>query len=356
MPISDELALRPESGSELFVPHIGWLRYPSNDIVLLHLREGSFEFSEQAFLWSFLREEDIFLDIGAHCGLFSALASQIIGDAGRILAFEPNPDILPFLMANTRRDRVDIHAVALSDASGEAIFWQGGTSDTALSSIAYELPNSKHSMVETQTLDDLLATLGMGQVALAKVDVEGSELKLFRGARKTLQKKTVLAFVVEFAEENMRKAGYSALELATQLIEYGYRPYKMAAEAADLVPFEVQESIEFENIFFTHDLVAVLDRIRQAPIENARRSKEIIGRGSATEALVRSLWSMEKEAAKRLALINDLAAECRSRDQTIAELRRRKRLSVVARRLKRLFVRFGAWRRKRRSASLSPTN
>jgi FkbM family methyltransferase len=259
-------------------------------------------------------------------------------------------------MANTQRDRVDIYAVALSDASGEAIFWQGGTSDTALSSIAYELPNSKHSMVETQTLDDLLATLGMGQVALAKVDVEGSELKLFRGARKTLQKKTVLAFVVEFAEENMRKAGYSALELATQLIEYGYRPYKMAAEAADLVPFEVRESIEFENIFFTHDLVAVLDRIRQAPIENARRSKEIIGRGSATEALVRSLWSMEKEAAKRLALINDLAAECRSRDQTIAELRRRKRLSVVARRLKRLFVRFGAWRRKRRSASLSPTN
>src|ERR1700720_1461539 len=208
MPISDELALRPESGSELFVPHVGWLRYPSNDIVLLHLREGSFEFSEQAFLWSFLREEDIFLDIGAHCGLFSALASQIIGDAGRILAFEPNPDILPFLMANTERDRVDIHAVALSDASGEALLWQGGASDTALSSIAYELPNSKHSRVKTQTLDDLLATLGIGQVALAKVDVEGSELRLFRGARKALQKKSVLAFVVEFTEENMRKSGY----------------------------------------------------------------------------------------------------------------------------------------------------
>src|ERR1700680_922113 len=103
MPISDELMLRLQSGSDLFVPHIGWLRYPSNDVVLLHLREGSFEFSEQAFLWSFLREgafefseqaflwsflreEDIFLDIGAHCGLFSALASQVIGDGGRILA------------------------------------------------------------------------------------------------------------------------------------------------------------------------------------------------------------------------------------------------------------------------------
>src|SRR5260370_1106652 len=93
MTISDEPTLRLQSGSDLFVPHIGWLRYPSSDIVLLHLREGSFEFREQAFLWSFLREGDTFLDIGAHCGLFSALASHVIGQDGRVLAFEPNPDI-----------------------------------------------------------------------------------------------------------------------------------------------------------------------------------------------------------------------------------------------------------------------
>src|SRR5258705_2792814 len=323
MTISDELALPLQSSSELYVPHIGWLRYPSSDIVLLHLREGSFEFREQAFLWSFLREADSFLDIGAHCGLFSALASQMIGENGRILAFEPNPDILPFLVANTERDKVDVHAMALSDASGEATLWQGGSSDTALSSIAYELPNAKHSTVKTQTLDDLLATIDVGQVALAKVDVEGSELKLFRGARQTLKKKSVLAFVVEFTEENMRKSGYSALQLATQLIEYGYQPYKLATEAADLIPFEVQESIEYENILFTHDLAAVLNRVRQTPMENARRSKEIVNRGSAAESLVHSPCSIAKEATKRLALINELTAECRSRDETIAELRRK---------------------------------
>ena len=323
MMMSDEPSLRLEPGSDLFVPHIGWLRYPSSDIVLLHLREGSFEFREQAFLWSFLREGDTFLDIGAHCGLFSALASHIVGENGQVLAFEPNPDILPFLLANTERDKVDVHAMALSDASGEATLWQGGSSDTALSSIAYELQNAKHSTVKTQTLDDFLATIDIGQVALAKVDVEGSELKLFRGAEQTLKRKSVLAFVVEFTEENMRKSGYSAIQLAAQLIEYGYQPYKLATNTADLTPFEVEESIEYENILFTHDLAAVLDRIRHTPMENARRSKEIVDRGSAAEALVRSLWSIEKEATKRLTLINELTAECRSRDQTIAELRRR---------------------------------
>jgi hypothetical protein len=153
-----------------------------------------------------------------------------------------------------------------------------------------------------------------------KVDVEGSELRLFRGAKETLQKKSVLAFVVEFTEENMRKSGYSALQLAAQLIEYGYQPYKLATEAADLIPFEVKESIEYENILFTHDLAAVLYRIRQTPMENARRSNEIVDRGLAAEALVRSLWSTEKEATKRLALVNELTAECRSKDKLVNDL------------------------------------
>src|ERR1700704_5360540 len=268
MTISDEPTFRLQSGSDLFVPHIGWLRYPSSDIVLLHFREGSFEFREQAFLWSFLREADTFLDIGAHCGLFSALASQMIGENGRILAFEPNPDILPFLVANTERDKVDIHAMALSDASGEATLWQGGSSDTALSSIAYELSNAKHSTVKTQTLDDLLATIDIGQVTLAKVDVEGSELRVFRGAKQTLKRKSVLAFVVEFTQENMRKSGYTALQLTAQLVEYGYRPYKLSADAADIIPFEVNESIEYENVLFAHDLAARLDCLGQEPTEH----------------------------------------------------------------------------------------
>src|SRR5258708_7110417 len=273
MTISDELALPLQSSSELYVPHIGWLRYPSSDIVLLHLREGSFEFKEQAFLWSFLREGDTFVDVGAHCGLFSALASQIIGENGGILAFEPNPDILPFLVANTERDKVDVHAMEVSDASGEAPLWQGGSSDTALSSIAYELSNAEHSTVKTQTLDDFLATINIGQVALAKVDVEGSELKLFHGANQTLNRKSVLAFVVEFTEENMRKSGYSAPQLIAQMIEYGYRPYKLATEIAELIPFEANGSIEYENVLFTYDMEAILDPPIQRAPQNAGRSK-----------------------------------------------------------------------------------
>jgi len=67
-------------------------------------------------------------------------------------------------------------------------------------------------------------------------------------------------------------------------------------------------AIEYENILFTHDLAAVLDRLGQRAPENARRSKDIVDRGAAADALVRSLWSIEKEATKRLAIINELTA------------------------------------------------
>ena len=109
----------------------------------------------------------------------------------------------------------------------------------------------------------------------------------------------------------MRMSGCSALQLTAQLIEYGYQPYKLATETAEIIPFEMNESIEYENILFTHDLAAVLDRLGQRAPENARRSKDIVDRGAAADALVRSLWSIEKEATKRLAIVNELTAALR---------------------------------------------
>jgi hypothetical protein len=69
-------------------------------------------------------------------------------------------------------------------------------------------------------------------------------------------------------------------------------------------------------------------------MENARRSKEIVDRGSAAEALVHSLWSIEKEATKRLARINDLTAALK-RDKlaralySISRLRARIRSQIL---------------------------
>lgn len=297
-----------EGVSEVFVPHIGWLQYPAEDLVLRHLREGSFEFHEQAFLWSFLREDDIFLDIGAHCGLFSALASQILAANKQIHAFEPNPEIIPLLRMNTDVGSVQIHPVAIGNASGQAELWQGAPSDSAMSSLVYEVPGGKRSTVQITTLDEFLSGLGKPPIAFAKLDVEGSEVRAIQGAESTLREKAILALFVEFTEDNLRKSGHSAVELAQLLVSHGYLPYRIASDRVGMIRHPVEGSVEYENFVFTHDVSAVEARIQSAPAERARRSDEVLSRGLASEALVKSLWENEREATARLALVNELTS------------------------------------------------
>ncbi len=97
-----------------------------------------------------------------------------------------------------------------------------------------------------------------------------------------------------------------------------------------MIPFEMNGAIEYENILFTYDLAAVLDRLRQRAPENARRSKDIVDRGAAADALVRSLWSIEKEATKRLAIVNELTAALQ-----------RDKLARAIYAISRLWARFG---------------
>src|SRR6202166_2263762 len=62
-----------------------------NDNVGKPLLSGNFEKAEMAFVERFLRPGMIVLDLGAHHGLYSLLASKIVGAEGRVFAFEPSP-------------------------------------------------------------------------------------------------------------------------------------------------------------------------------------------------------------------------------------------------------------------------
>jgi FkbM family methyltransferase len=309
-----------EARGEIFIPHLGWLCYPASDIVLLHLREGSFEFREQAFLWSFLRPFDTFLDVGAHCGIFARIASNVISEHGKIFALEPNPDVLGFLQANLPAPAVSIRKLAITDSNGKAPLWKGGASETALSSLAYHLPTEDHSLVQTSTLDQFIADEQLEQIALVKLDVEGSEMMALKGARSSLAKKSILALLVEFTEDNIHKSGYSAPELANELISFGYHPYRMGHDKVELTSFHVNQPIVYENIIFTHDIDAVRGRLLDASPENSRRAREILARGLAAEAI-------ENEATRRLALLDlekretaMLRWECRKRLDLINQL------------------------------------
>ena len=135
---------------------------------------------------SFLHPGDIAIDVGANIGTYSKLFSECVGPQGSVHALEPVPETFDYLLYNVRHlglRNVFCYQVAASDYSGTSHMsmpvWEGGRRNI------YESRLDEHGDIAVRVLrlDDLFA--GM-KPALIKIDVEGNELQLIKGARQLL--------------------------------------------------------------------------------------------------------------------------------------------------------------------------
>ena len=122
---------------------------------------------------------DTFVDVGANVGYYSVMAGAIVGPVGTVFAIEPQPATLTVLTLNAQaRDlNICVVPVAASDHTGTADFWvrpYGDRSSLGASGDARQIS------VRVDTLDRICATLT--RVSMLKLDVEGFELDVLRGA------------------------------------------------------------------------------------------------------------------------------------------------------------------------------
>jgi FkbM family methyltransferase len=181
------------------------------------------------------------IDIGAHHG---AVLEDMVRCApeGRFLAFEPIPELAAALRA--RFPAVDVHEVALFDAAGESTFAHIADIPAHSGLRLRSLPPGEHDIreitVRTARLDDLLPD-GFAP-AFIKIDVEGGELGVLRGAVETLRRhKPVIVF--EHGIGAAEHYGHTSGELHDLLCgECGMRIYDLAGAG----PFS---RAEFEALF-----------------------------------------------------------------------------------------------------------
>jgi FkbM family methyltransferase len=163
---------------------------------------------------------DLFVDVGANFG-FWALAAAHRGC--RVIAVEPVPATRALLAANAARnglsDRVQIFAGAVSDSVGSlSVAVPGGESGQASvhPDAAAELEGFT---VEATTLDNLL---GKQRVRFLKIDVEGHEPAVLRGATRALRSGQIEFVLLELATAVMDRSGASAASLIDALEAHGY--------------------------------------------------------------------------------------------------------------------------------------
>lgn len=182
------------------------------------------EKEERALVPQYLPECAALIDVGANNGFYSLLAAHLGKPA---LAIEPDAGNLVVLQANCRGKPVEIIAAVLGEAEGQAILY--GDGDMASLDPAWQ-GVGKHfrQSVKALTLDGVLAERWMGQRLLIKVDVEGAEALVLRGASATLRRDPRPLWLIEMLPH-----------LPTGAENPAYREARAIMAAADYVAEQV---------------------------------------------------------------------------------------------------------------------
>lgn len=172
---------------------------------------GVHEPNETESIRNVLRPGMTVLDIGANTGYYSLLAANVVGNQGRVYAFEPEPHNFWLLTENIRLNQLtNIIAIqkAISDKTGKMKLykdrWNFGAHTAAENNI--EVEQGTCIEVDTITLDDFCAAEDIRQVDYIKVDVQGSEGLVFQHAG-TLLRNRALKILMEFWPHGLRNLG-----------------------------------------------------------------------------------------------------------------------------------------------------
>ncbi|MGB6193272.1 MAG: FkbM family methyltransferase [Terracidiphilus sp.] len=223
---------------------------------------GLHDFEEMAYLLHVLNSDDLFVDIGANIGSYTLLASGVKG--ARSYCFEPAPSTYKRLMDNLAINHLSSRVVAMNIglSSGEEMlrFTTGG--ETCINHvIANDEESATAITVPVRALDSVLCDEAP---AFLKIDVEGFETAVLRGATKTLARPSLHSIVMELNGSG-RRYGFDEETTLAALREFGFRPYKYEPFGRKLIPLGTGKNMSSGNTLFLRNEDEIRRKIAAAP-------------------------------------------------------------------------------------------
>ena len=166
-------------------------------------RAGVFELAVSEAIARLLDPGDLAIDAGANIGYMTCLMASKVGDKGRVIAYEPHPDLHAILRANAARAAgpcdVTLVQAALSDRSGEGQLVLGSQFERNMGTASLAAQDTDAAggavTVAVERLDDRLPH--GTRAGVVKIDVEGHELSVLRGARTAVAQRRIRDIVFE---------------------------------------------------------------------------------------------------------------------------------------------------------------
>jgi FkbM family methyltransferase len=217
------------NGGRVFLHH-------REDIGLVVLMSGGFEKAETEFAIEQARPGTVAIDVGANVGMFTVPLALAVGPSGRVLTIEPSPDNVERLERNldlNSLENVMVEPIAVGDKAGRLVLQLAndpGFHSTA--EIAESRSVDESLMVKAETLDQVWLRAHAPNVTFIKIDTEGSEDAVLRGAEQILRTCQPALLVEAKGRERLR-------ELDAWLGRLGYSRHRPRGFARDNVAYTV---------------------------------------------------------------------------------------------------------------------
>jgi FkbM family methyltransferase len=172
------------------------------------LLNGTYEKHEIAWLRKNLKAGDVFIDVGANVGLYSNIASKIVGKNGIVIAIEATPSTAEILKQNltlNESTNVEVVQAAATNRAGVVQIYTSGLIGCNSIVSKPELQDFETVDVEARTLNEIILSRKLNKVSMIKLDIEGAEMATLEGADEILKRynpKLLLEFNASFLRAN----------------------------------------------------------------------------------------------------------------------------------------------------------
>ena len=233
--------------------------------VIAHFLGGQMYEHETSLLFlKTLRPGDSAIDVGGNAGYFAMLAATLVGAQGRVVTAEANPGLAKLICDSAALNDIShlsVENVAISDSNGQIVFGSNGSNDSNGGVVPEKKPGealeSSESVTQfvarAETLDSLASRSGLDSIRLLKIDTEGHELNVLKGADGLLRGRKIDFIAAELNLPGLERNRTNQHKLRQFMLEHGYHMFLLDHDGAlpRLVPIgtEVRQTYTCNVLF-----------------------------------------------------------------------------------------------------------
>jgi len=214
---------------------------------------GSYELPTVRLIRSYLQPGDVAVDVGAQIGYLTLVMATSASRQTSVLSFEPESGNITRFKANMNLNSIEnvlLIEKAASEHEGILRLYLSADENAGTHSTVFVEGNVSETFVEipSTTLDAAVRALGKDRVDLVKVDVEGGEIDVIRGADSILENHRPLV-IVELSDALQAARGSSCKAFKEHMLEYGYDAHTINSDGS-LSPTPLDAPHPMDNVVF----------------------------------------------------------------------------------------------------------